>query len=657
VWPNQTLPLRNAKILPLRVFIQETIRRSRTSFSTLQLALYYLLRIKSAVREFEIKNPDWFNGPCNFGKTAAKHPIACGRRMFLAAVIVASKYLQDRNYSNRAWAKISGLPVKEINANEFVFLNVAKYDLYVGEALYKRWSGVLLNHVMATVSVSTAAATQSVGLATPPLTPVMSPMQSPTSGAPVPNPNALRMALAQRFCEAIKALSPQLTETELSNLNVLGFTSPQQKPMSPPPSRSGPLPSSSSSLSAQRPYSPPFPLNPLLQPTYNRLPSYETALTPPSSASDSASDSDVWSPKSSVSSASSNDSATNISPRTNIGRCYLKALGCANTSNKTIQSIFTSSSSTSSSANLTKRCASPLSIIAACNDRKRTMHPMVTDSPMSMIVDDTRPPNPPATPRLHVDATPLSAIDSEEPVDWSSAAGTIDPKLLHLPSSALTAVRGLCSLSQRATVFPSQQCSMASDSTTSRVCKRTFGKSYTMGHVQCEYEGIKRRRGAISDQTLARILWWDPRSGFQFVRVFFFFGWWVCLTHEREKTAWFGVVGKGICVGRLHLVYRDIFFIFTFLFVSFSGLSFIHRVCWVVWNSILLLTTCVFHLRLCLSRCFILSVLLCIMLDDWLRMSISTYKISECNLYVLLFVFCFLHSHCDLGSLIQATRQ
>jgi len=493
LWPNQTLPLRNAKILPLRVFIQETIRRSRTSFSTLQLALYYLLRIKSAVRDFEIKNPNWFNGPCNFGKTAAKHPIACGRRMFLAAVIVASKYLQDRNYSNRAWAKISGLPVKEINANEFVFLNVAKYDLYVGEALYKRWSGVLLNHVMATVSVSTVAASQSVGLATPPLTPVISPMQSPISGAHVPNPNALRMALAQRFCEAIKALSPQLTETELISLNVLGFQSPQQKPMSPPPSRNGPI-----AISSQRPYTPPFPLNPLLHPTYNRNPSYEASFTPPSSASDSASDSEVWSPKSSVSSASSNDSTTNISPRANLGRCYLKNLGCPTTSTKTTSGVFASTSST----NQTKRCASPLSIIAVCNDRKRiTQH--MTDSPMSMILDDARPSLPPPAPRLRVDATPVSAAENEEPVDWSSAAGTIDPKLLHLPSSALTAVKGLCSLSQRATVFTSQR---AMSSPTGRAGKRTFGKSYTMGHVQSDYDGIKRRRGAISDRTLARIL-------------------------------------------------------------------------------------------------------------------------------------------------------
>jgi hypothetical protein len=109
-----------------------------------------------------------------------------------------------------------------------------------------------------------------------------------------------------------------------------------------------------------------------------------------------------------------------------------------------------------------------------------------------MGMEDVRPATP-ATPRLRIDSTPSSAVVDEEP-DWSGA-NTIDPKLLHLGSSALTAVKGLCSLSQRATVFPSATAGN----------KRTYGKSYSMGVVQ-DYESSKRRRGAISDQTLARML-------------------------------------------------------------------------------------------------------------------------------------------------------
>jgi hypothetical protein len=33
----------------LRTFIQETLRRSRTSYSTLQVALYYLIKVKPHV--------------------------------------------------------------------------------------------------------------------------------------------------------------------------------------------------------------------------------------------------------------------------------------------------------------------------------------------------------------------------------------------------------------------------------------------------------------------------------------------------------------------------------------------------------------------------------------------------------------------------------
>jgi hypothetical protein len=109
----------------------------------------------------------------------------------------------------------------------------------------------------------------------------------------------------------------------------------------------------------------------------------------------------------------------------------------------------------------------------------------LSDSPMNM--DDPQSTMMASTPRLR---EPIPADD--EPY-WSSNAGTIDPKLLQLNSSALTAVKGLCSLSQRATVFPHGE-------------KRTFGKSYSMGNVQADTESAKKRRGAISNQTLARML-------------------------------------------------------------------------------------------------------------------------------------------------------
>ncbi|MCJ1231130.1 hypothetical protein MMC12_007806 [Toensbergia leucococca] len=70
----------------------------------------------------------------------------CGRRMFLAALILASKYLQDRNFSARAWSKISGLGTCEINANEMAFLCAVDWKLHIPEPVFHRWTDVVLKY-------------------------------------------------------------------------------------------------------------------------------------------------------------------------------------------------------------------------------------------------------------------------------------------------------------------------------------------------------------------------------------------------------------------------------------------------------------------------------------------------------------------------------
>jgi hypothetical protein len=134
IWPLSSTAARNEEneVLPLRTFIQETLRRSRTSYSTLQVALYYLILIKPHVpdHDFTMEQPNDF---------PATQAIQCGRRMFLAALILASKYLQDRNYSARAWSKISGLLTHEINQNEMAFLLAVNWKLHITEEIYNRW--------------------------------------------------------------------------------------------------------------------------------------------------------------------------------------------------------------------------------------------------------------------------------------------------------------------------------------------------------------------------------------------------------------------------------------------------------------------------------------------------------------------------------------
>lgn len=66
--------------------------------------------------------------------------------MFLAALILASKYIQDRNYSGRAWSKISGLKLEELYSNEQVFLQAVEWKLHIPEELFCRWQDTLLKY-------------------------------------------------------------------------------------------------------------------------------------------------------------------------------------------------------------------------------------------------------------------------------------------------------------------------------------------------------------------------------------------------------------------------------------------------------------------------------------------------------------------------------
>lgn len=144
IWPLSVVPCRSEGargrgVLPLRTYIEETLRRSRTSYSTLQVALYYLVLIKPFVPKSDFTMEQELDCP-------ASRALMCGRRMFLSALILASKYLQDRNYSAKAWSKMSGLPVNEINTNERMFLSKVCWQLHIPGAIFSRWTDIVLKY-------------------------------------------------------------------------------------------------------------------------------------------------------------------------------------------------------------------------------------------------------------------------------------------------------------------------------------------------------------------------------------------------------------------------------------------------------------------------------------------------------------------------------
>ena len=147
IWPLSVLSCgretglggKQQNLIGLRTFVQEVLRRSKTSYSTLQVALYYLILIQSCLpnHDFTMEQSE---------DSSACRAMQCGRRMFLAALILASKYLQDRNYSARAWSKISGLRSCEINTNELAFLSAVNWKLHIPEPVFHRWTDIVLKY-------------------------------------------------------------------------------------------------------------------------------------------------------------------------------------------------------------------------------------------------------------------------------------------------------------------------------------------------------------------------------------------------------------------------------------------------------------------------------------------------------------------------------
>ncbi|VDC00400.1 unnamed protein product, partial [Peniophora sp. CBMAI 1063] len=61
-------------------------------------------------------------------------PLLDPRRTFIAALVLASKFSQDKCYSNRAWAKLAGLPPREIGRCERALGDALGWRLWVGKA-------------------------------------------------------------------------------------------------------------------------------------------------------------------------------------------------------------------------------------------------------------------------------------------------------------------------------------------------------------------------------------------------------------------------------------------------------------------------------------------------------------------------------------------
>lgn len=141
-WPSDVDNGTALRLFPIRSFVEEVLRRSRTSYVTLNVSLFYLCKA-SRIASVQQGLPEKDASCTSYLRTYRQ----CGRRMFLASLILASKYLQDRAYTNRAWSKISGLNAREITRCEMTLLVWLGWKLYISAPVFAKWQLGILRRI------------------------------------------------------------------------------------------------------------------------------------------------------------------------------------------------------------------------------------------------------------------------------------------------------------------------------------------------------------------------------------------------------------------------------------------------------------------------------------------------------------------------------
>ncbi|VEU21908.1 DEKNAAC102909 [Brettanomyces naardenensis] len=99
----------------LGAFVKTMLLRSKVSISVFRISILYLFYYATRLK----------------GTRGCLKKGFCIRRCWLSCLILASKYHEDCNYSFKAWSKLSGLSVVELQSNELKVLDVLGYDLNV----------------------------------------------------------------------------------------------------------------------------------------------------------------------------------------------------------------------------------------------------------------------------------------------------------------------------------------------------------------------------------------------------------------------------------------------------------------------------------------------------------------------------------------------
>ncbi|ORX95817.1 hypothetical protein K493DRAFT_196069, partial [Basidiobolus meristosporus CBS 931.73] len=102
------------------IFCSRVLAWSKASKLTVYLSLKYIHRLKVYRPEIQ-------------GAKGSEY------RLFVIALLVAQKMLEDKSFNNKTWAVITGLTAREISVMEREFFQCLNWDIHVCHVEFEYW--------------------------------------------------------------------------------------------------------------------------------------------------------------------------------------------------------------------------------------------------------------------------------------------------------------------------------------------------------------------------------------------------------------------------------------------------------------------------------------------------------------------------------------
>ncbi|EJU03277.1 hypothetical protein DACRYDRAFT_21499 [Dacryopinax primogenitus] len=141
--------------LPIRAWIRELLRRTDVSSSQLKVAACYIVALRPHITLAMVQRQQAAHAVVR--GTPLTHyqasPLTCPRRTLVGALVLASKFLGEKIYSLRAWARVTGLEPGDLVQAEQIIGTALKWDLWVGANVQNLRSDVFTRMLLQIVSV------------------------------------------------------------------------------------------------------------------------------------------------------------------------------------------------------------------------------------------------------------------------------------------------------------------------------------------------------------------------------------------------------------------------------------------------------------------------------------------------------------------------